>query len=1098
MHTFVDQPGDGPSRGRAGFQSVPAMIEAAADRFPDRPAVTHDGRTLSYRTLDALAGGLADELAGRGLRRGDVVPVALGNSLELPVTLLALMKLGAVFVPVDAAWPTERLAVALALLAPRAVLCADPRQVPPAHRALAVRVPPVERLPTAAGRRAVEFDPSEAIYGFFTSGTTGTPKCAINVHGGLANRFRFMSRYFHATGDEVVLQNSRHTFDSSLWQLLWPLTEGGRTVLPVHTDFLDLRRTITTISAHRITAADFVSSVFNALVATVEDDPDALAALASLRWLIVGSEPVNPRTVRRLTSLLPDLHVTNGYGPTEASIGMAFHPMSAADRDTVPVGRPIDNCAAVIVNERLEALPAGHTGEIAIGGACLGAGYLGAPAATAAAFVPNPFPDLVPTDRLYLTGDLGSMDEQGRLFCAGRKDAQVKIGGVRIELGEVKAAAESCPGVVQAEALVAEHAREGAAGPGRWLALFAVCADGAGVDEVLAHLRGTLPRTSVPRRVLLLPRMPLGDNGKTDLRELAHVLDRRVAAEAAETVEGAAPDELGGRVLWAMRAALNLPRLDPDDHFFDSGGDSLTALSVVNAVRAGFDLPQLCAQDVFDQPTAARLTLLAETYRADGAVHEREEELLARDALTPLPPVRAAAADAGEPRTVLVTGATGFVGAQVVHEWLATAADTEVVCLVRAGSDARAGERVVGSLRERGLWRPEFADRLRAYAADLALPGLGLAAQVRRDLAHGPDLVLHCGALVNFLFDYRAHRRANVLGVAELLGLAGEGRPVPLHHVSTLAALQGARADHPAGVPEGCDLRRVPAPPGGYNRSKWVAEQQVAAARRQGATVTVLRLGEVMPATASGLANPAALTHLLLTAVARLGVRPAAQMVSDYTPADYAARRIVHAVRDRSVWGTDLHLLHPASVDFGTLLTELPAAPQPVPCADFLALLRKEATDGGRESAALAALLPDPDHADEDELRVAFEELLTDNPRHYRSDACRGAERRWGLNDGSLDEPVAAYRRRLAQQTDDVAPRGPAPDAGGTQAVQAVRAEPTVRAEPPLLGEPPAVVPPTTPSPPTASTADAGTVGDTRGPGHTEGGADATPRGAAG
>src|SRR5262249_2794055 len=209
---------------------------------------------------------------------------------------------------------------------------------------------------------------------------------------------------------------------------------------------------------------------FNALVTVVEGAPELLPRLASLRWLIVGSEPVNPYAVRRLTSLLPDLRVTNGYGPTETSIGMAFHPMTADEGDLVPLGRPIDNCYAAVVDRDLRPVPTGDVGEIVVGGACVGDGYLGRPGLTAEVFVPNPIPARVPGARLYLTGDLGHMDEQGRLFFDGRKDFQVKIGGARIELGEVQSAAESCAGVWQAEVLVA------GAGTDRSLVLIVSCA----------------------------------------------------------------------------------------------------------------------------------------------------------------------------------------------------------------------------------------------------------------------------------------------------------------------------------------------------------------------------------------------------------------------------------------------------------------------------------------------------------------------------------------------------------------------------------------------------------------------------------------------
>ncbi len=269
------------------FRAVPRLVEDMADLVPERIAVCHAGLTLTYRQLDQFANGIALAAAGRGVTKGDRVATLLVNGLEMPAAYLAMMKVGAVFVPMDPAWPAERLNTTLRVLSPRLVLCADAIQVPAGFRDAAM---PVGAVAGSSRRPDVPLTASDLCYGFFTSGTTGTPKCALNRHGGLANRLRFMTRWFNATGDDVVLLNSKHTFDSSLWQILWPLITGGRTVLPEASEFLNLQATIDTIAEYQVTATDFVSSVFNALVAIIDGDELAQRKLRSLRYLIVGSE----------------------------------------------------------------------------------------------------------------------------------------------------------------------------------------------------------------------------------------------------------------------------------------------------------------------------------------------------------------------------------------------------------------------------------------------------------------------------------------------------------------------------------------------------------------------------------------------------------------------------------------------------------------------------------------------------------------------------------------------------------------------------------------------------------------------------------------
>jgi thioester reductase-like protein len=830
-----------------------------------------------------------------------------------------------------------------------------------------------------------------------------------------------MTRWFGAGDDDVVLQNSKHTFDSSLWQIMWPLTTGGRTVLPEAGEFLDLRRTVDTIARYQVTATDFVSSIFNALVALVDGDEAAQHDLSSLRYLVVGSEEINARAVHRMRAMLPGVQITNGYGPTETSIGMVFHLVTDDDGDVIPIGQPIDNCYVAVLGDDGNPVPRGAAGEIAIGGACVGAGYHGDRAATEKAFVNNRFADRIPGDRLYLSGDVGFLDEHGRIFFSGRKDFQVKIGGVRIELGEVEAAAQRCPGVYQAKAMVAERAGDKA------LALFAAGTGALTPEALREHLRGALPRTSVPRYCLVLPRMPLGEGGKVDWRELRAMLDARLDADAAGLAVAAEPGSWDELALRAFRVALGEPGLAADADFMAAGGDSLRALIAVRMLSDECGVPDLCVLDLVENPTARKLAELIATREPSDATASAEAGQMERDAALGDQPAVRAARSPGDLRTVLVTGATGFVGSRLVHDLLA-GTDARVLCLARGDDDSDAAARVTAALAERGWWEPRFTSRLDGFAGDLGQPGLGLTDTAWDHLARTCDLILHNGALVNLLFSYAAHRAANVTGTAEVLRLAMTRRPVPLHYVSTLSAVQAQAMRRPDRLPEASPAETIP-PARGYSRSKWVAERYLAQARQRGATITVLRLGEVLPGEQAPRPNTRALTHLLLTAIHQTGVAPAVAIRSDYTPVDYASARVVAAVSDRAAWGRILHVFHPDSVDFAAALTAAGAPVAQASCADFLAALRAGAGNGGRELAVLAALLPAPGDHREDGLRRELAALLTDNPSLYRRDECRRLEERWQLPAGNIGGAIAAYRAYL-DETNRPAAAGAAPPGG--------------------------------------------------------------------
>jgi thioester reductase-like protein len=477
-------------------------------------------------------------------------------------------------------------------------------------------------------------------------------------------------------------------------------------------------------------------------------------------------------------------------------------------------------------------------------------------------------------------------------------------------------------------------------------------------------------------------------------------LARAAMSEAAE--EGLTPAE---RVLGAFRVALAEPELPADADFLTAGGDSLRAVSLVAALRTSLGV-DVGVQDLLEHPTAAAMAgFVARQHAAPGPPTD-ERAAMDADALAPLPGPLAPATP-GPVRTVLLTGATGFVGAQLAYELLART-DATVLCLARAPGDAQARQRVVRALRERGLWRPGWGARLVGVAGALDRPGLGLTTGRWDELAAEVDAVLHAGALVNFLYDYRAHRGANVLGTVELLRLAQQDRPVPLHHVSTLGVLDREAALHDGPMAEDVDPERVRPPETGYSRSKWVAERLLARAREAGGTVTVLRLGEVLPA-AFGPANPRALTHLLLTAFAHLRTCPDVELRSDYTPVDWAARVCLAALLDRTAAGRDLHVLHPESVCLTRVLPRAGLQLERVEPDEFRRRVADAAThagtDGPAELATLAGILR--------RLPGELDRLVVDNPALFRADAGVRVAARAGIRLPDLGRAIRGYADRL-------------------------------------------------------------------------------------
>ncbi|MBD0673126.1 non-ribosomal peptide synthetase [Streptomyces sp. CBMA156] len=889
-----------------------SLIEAAAARTPHAVAVEHPGGTLTYRGLMQRVDALAGRLADAGVRRGDFVPLVMTGGPELPVAMLAVMRCAAVFVPLDEQWPGPRLHPMVDACDPAAILL-SPGAARDGWAAPVLTVDPVSGTdpdpatsaadarparPTSAPPR-----PDELAYGFYTSGSTGTPKCALNLHSGLANRLLAMGRRFGSSPRDVVLQNSRHTFDSSLWQLLWPLTCGSRVVIPRAHDILDLTATVEVIERHRVTMTDFVPTILTALVELLDSRPELVDGLASLRMLLVGGEEIAPESVRALQRLLPNLRVTNTYGPTEASIGSVFHEVTPQDPSPVPIGRPIDNTWAIVLDEHGEAAPAGEIGEICIGGACLGTGYLGDPDRTDLVLVENPFPEL-PGKRMYRTGDLGHHDTDGLLYFDGRRDQQVKIGGVRVELSEIEHAITSHPSVREAKVLVSDH------GGGQHLAAFVTVRGDLATSRLRSHIRALLPAELIPKRFIRLDAVPVNGNGKTDRKALAELLKAPGPTEPNGWTATGSSTERTLAELW--NALLPEPVTSPDADFFDSGGDSLRAQRLALAVSARFDTP-LSIRDIVHAPTIALQAAALDGGRALPAA-PAATTASATDLTLPAD-IRPAGTPSGPPRHVLLTGATGFVGAQLLHDLL-DLTDATVHCLVRADSPDAAHRRLTDALHGYRLWREGTGHRIDAVPGDLSSPRLGLSPADRQRLADRVDTVVHAGAMVNLVRGYRAHRRANVSGTVELLRLAATGRPKTVHFVSTLAACP----PQPTG---GIAVLERPVPTGqtpdtGYGQSKWVAERLLEAAAERGMAVAVHRLGEVMPATRTGIPNPGSRVELLVQACLRVGAYFTSDLTTDYTPVDHVGRLLVTAVNHRRPGY--FHLLRPGPLRLDDVL----------------------------------------------------------------------------------------------------------------------------------------------------------------------------------
>ena len=526
------------------------LFEAQADRTPDAVAVRCGGRSLTYAELDRRANGLARRLIQRGAGPGVLVGVCLPRSADAVVALLAVLKAGSGYLPLDPAYPPRRL------------------QYMTADSGAALLLTEVEDEPGSRERQARRARPGDVAYVIYTSGSTGDPKGVVVEHRSVVNLVTWARRALGAAAAAPWTVFHSLSFDYSVWELFAPLSHGGTAVI-VPQDLREPADFVALLARERIAVLSVTPSGFGML--TSDQAPWRSADLA-LAAVVFGGEELRPGHVPDWFHALVPGGITNMYGITEVTVHATAAPVTPGH--PVAIGSPLANAALYLLDEHLQPVPPGVTGEIHIGGGGLARGYLNRPALTAQRFIPNPYGP----GRLYRTGDYARY-RNGALEFAGRRDRQVKIRGYRIELAEIEAALGGDAVVTAADGKLTAYTR-------------------TPVNH--DHLRATLPAHMIPATFITIDTWPLTPNGKINHNALPAV------PAVPETSGFAAPATAVERALAQVwEEVLGVDRVGLRENFFALGGDSITAIhTVARARRAGL---VISAKDLFASPTVEEL-----------------------------------------------------------------------------------------------------------------------------------------------------------------------------------------------------------------------------------------------------------------------------------------------------------------------------------------------------------------------------------------------------------------------------------------------------------------------------------------------------------
>jgi amino acid adenylation domain-containing protein len=598
------------------------LFEKQVTKTPDAIAVVFEEKSLTYAELNYQANRLAHYLQQLGVGKDILVGICLDRSLEMVVGLLAILKAGAAYVPIDPSYPSERIEFILQDADLKIILTQQHlRETLSSHSAQVICLDTeweigIKNLSSSFSESQSNLinnsTPDSLAYVIYTSGSTGTPKGAMNTHRGICNRLLWMQETYQLTPDDAVLQKTPFSFDVSVWEFFWTLITGARLVIAKPGGHQDSIYLVKAIAQHNITTIHFVPSMLQVFLEESELDN-----LSSLKRVICSGEALSVALQEKFFAKL-NAKLHNLYGPTEAAIDVTYWQCQPdTNLNTVPIGRPIANTQIYILDQHLQPLPIGVPGELYIGGVGVARGYLNRPELTKEKFINNPFLEVKsnnltsstpftpllpysPTPLLYKTGDLARYLLNGNIEYIGRIDNQVKLRGFRIELGEIETVLTRHPGVREAVVIVKNE-------PQSLIAYLVLQQPETSITELRCFLQQQLPEYMIPNAFVVLNALPLTTNGKVNRRALSNI-----DAVANTKSDYNAPDTPIQEILTGIWAKiLNLSQVSIEDNFFELGGHSLLGTQVISQVRKTFKV-EIPLGELFAAPTIAQFSLLIE------------------------------------------------------------------------------------------------------------------------------------------------------------------------------------------------------------------------------------------------------------------------------------------------------------------------------------------------------------------------------------------------------------------------------------------------------------------------------------------------------
>ncbi|PFJ19175.1 non-ribosomal peptide synthetase [Bacillus cereus] len=907
------------------FQNIQEQFYKQVDRQANRVAIATETESLTYRQLNVCSNQVAQHLLEEGIKRGDKVAIFLDRSINSIISMIGILKAGAAYIPIDVKYPEDRINYIVSDSEACRVITNYKYKD---HLNLSnYNVSIIEDIYRTTINDDVKIlnEPDDLAYVIYTSGSTGKPKGTLLTHKGVLNLAEWRNEVFQISPNDKVTQFYSHSFDSSVSEIFSTLLNGAELYL-----LSDEQRYSTVAYAQAIeeiqaTISDLPTVFFNELSASLTKlDSEKIH---SLRFIIMGGEAASTNAIRSWQNIFKNqVQLVNEYGPTEATVSAMYYFISVLECEnnllgSIPIGIPISNTKVHILNSYMQHCPIGGMGELYIEGLGLAQGYWKQEEKTKQAFISNPFSE-DNSKRLYRTGDLAKWLPNGNIEFMGRKDKQVKIRGHRIELGEIEDAILQFKGISQ---VVVTQTKDG-----MLLQAYYKTVDGIEIEKnkVAIHLSNVLPEYMIPKYYSHVLEIPITANGKIDFEKLPEI-DFDNAKKDDYILEPQSKVQKNIAKVWSE--VLNIKYIGLKDDFFNLGGHSLKVMPALVKLKPLY--PNLKIQDFFKYRTIEKLAYHIEEMENMSLKKERNINVACMENETKTTPVyertkleECELDRVNYPKTVFLTGATGYLGAHIL-ERLLQLPSTTIYCLVRKNEDQVIGAKL--KERMRFYFGKEILQKLEGRVelieGDLSLINLGLDSKKVNYLKSNVESIIHCGGEVRHYGEREHFQRVNVQSTKYLLELA-KNTNARFHYISTLSVVGQAESDpkefkfFESNFDRGQSLDNV------YLESKFQGEKMVREAMEKGVRATIYRVGNLVGNSKTGKfqfnINENAF-YRLLKGICLSKIAPEIYTYVDLTPVDYGSVAITELSYKANTVNKTMHICNPIQLKWEQFINSL-------------------------------------------------------------------------------------------------------------------------------------------------------------------------------